>query len=319
MDEMKVTLIGGSGFVGQRLCCVLNEAAIEFEILDIEKPERFEERYEYCDIGNKADLIKLITGSVVINLAAAHRDDLPDKSEYYTVNVEGSRNLLEACEILNIRHVIFLSSVAVYGFTDKPLEEGAPLNPFNDYGRSKKKAEFLYKNFYERDTTRITTIIRPTVIFGEGNRGNVFNLFSQINSGFFFMVGSGTNSKSMAYVGNVAGFILHSIKESSGYEVSNYTDAPDLTVGELVDIVHSYFGRKLSKFYLPTSLGLAIGRFLDRIASIMKFSSPVSEIRIKKFTENTQFFSTSSLRETFRQEYALRDAVIATLRAEFHR
>ena len=49
-------------------------------------------------------------------------------------------------------------------------------------------------------------IVRPTVIFGEGNRGNVFNLLNQIASGKFFMVGKGENKKSMAYIHNIVAF-----------------------------------------------------------------------------------------------------------------
>ena len=54
---------------------------------------------------------------------------------------------------------------------------------------------------------RSLVIIRPTVIFGKGNRGNVFNLFNQINKGLFAMIGDGENIKSMAYVKNVASFL----------------------------------------------------------------------------------------------------------------
>ena len=49
-------------------------------------------------------------------------------------------------------------------------------------------------------------IVRPTVIFGEGNRGNVYNLFKQIASNKFLMVGDGNNKKSLAYIGNVVAF-----------------------------------------------------------------------------------------------------------------
>ena len=56
---------------------------------------------------------------------------------------------------------------------------------------------------------RSLVIIRPTVIFGEGNRGNVYNLFRQIADRRFLMFGDGENKKSMAYVGNVAEFICH--------------------------------------------------------------------------------------------------------------
>ncbi|MBL3955904.1 NAD-dependent epimerase/dehydratase family protein, partial [Bacteroides thetaiotaomicron] len=63
-------------------------------------------------------------------------------------------------------------------------------------------------------------ILRPTVIFGEGNRGNVYNLLRQITSGRFLMVGDGENRKSMAYVGNVVAFIAFLIENNmEGYHV----------------------------------------------------------------------------------------------------
>ena len=67
-------------------------------------------------------------------------------------------------------------------------------------------------------------IIRPTVIFGDGNRGNVYNLFNQIASGRFLMIGRGENKKSMAYVANVAAFPETCIVSEENYGLFNYLD-----------------------------------------------------------------------------------------------
>ena len=56
--------------------------------------------------------------------------------------------------------------------------------------------------------------MRPTVIFGEGNRGNVYNLLNQIANGKFMMIGSGDNQKSMSYIGNIIAFIKFMIEEN---------------------------------------------------------------------------------------------------------
>ena len=77
------------------------------------------------------------------------------------------------------------------------------------------------------DLKKTLVIIRPTVVFGEGNRGNVFNLMNQIAKNRFMMVGSGTNRKSMAYVENVAAFLEYSLSFQSGLHVHNYVDKPD--------------------------------------------------------------------------------------------
>ena len=80
-------------------------------------------------------------------------------------------------------------------------------------------------------------IVRPTVIFGEGNRGNVFNLLNQIASGNFIMVGKGENKKSMAYIGNVVAFLEACLISENKYTLINYVGTPDLTMNELVTLV----------------------------------------------------------------------------------
>ena len=73
------------------------------------------------------------------------------------------------------------------------------------------------------------------MIFGERNRGNVYNLLNQISGGKFLMVGNGRNRKSMAYVGNIVSFskyLIDSVKD--GYNVFNYIDKPDMDMNALV-------------------------------------------------------------------------------------
>ena len=82
-------------------------------------------------------------------------------------------------------------------------------------------------------------IVRPTVIFSEGNRGNVFNLLNEMASGKFLMVGKGENKKSMAYIGNIVAFIETCVASEQKYGIYNYVDTPDLTMNELVAQVRS--------------------------------------------------------------------------------
>ena len=78
-----------------------------------------------------------------------------------------------------------------------------------------KLAEKIIKKWYEADPSNTSiTIIRPTVVFGERNRGNVYNLLKQISSGKFLMVGKGQNKKSMAYVGNLVALIKDRLEKS---------------------------------------------------------------------------------------------------------
>lgn len=152
------------------------------------------------------------------------------------MNVQGTRNVIEAMNKNGVKNIIFTSSVAVYGLNKENPDENHPVDPFNHYGKSKWQAEDVLREWYQQQPEqRSLTIIRPTVIFGERNRGNVYNLLKQISGGKFAMVGAGTNYKSMAYVGNIVAFIKYLLSHShAGYEVYNYIDKPDLSMNELV-------------------------------------------------------------------------------------
>ena len=194
---------------------------------------------EKCKIGDVRSLQSMrdtITGDVVVILAAIHRDDVRDKLEYKLTNVDGARNVATACSEKGIVKIIFTSTVAVYGFADPGTNESGTINPYNEYGRTKFDAEEELRTWKAGGANSLI-ILRPTVIFGEGNRGNVFNLLNQISSGKFLMVGKGENKKSMAYIGNVVAFLEACIVTDQRYGVYNYVDTPDLTMNELVSQV----------------------------------------------------------------------------------
>ncbi|MEM4360079.1 MAG: NAD(P)-dependent oxidoreductase, partial [Candidatus Bilamarchaeaceae archaeon] len=203
----KISVIGGSGFIGTRLCKRLKGSNGDFFIIDKKVSQTFPEETTVVDVREIEGLRKAIKGDVIVNFAAEHRDDVRPKSLYWEVNVKGAENVCKVAEEKGIDKIIFTSSVAVYGFTEKETFEDGELRPFNDYGITKLEAEKVYINWQKKDPNRRTlVIIRPTVVFGEGNRGNVYNLLKQIASGRFIMVGNGKNIKSMAYVENVAAF-----------------------------------------------------------------------------------------------------------------
>jgi GlcNAc-P-P-Und epimerase len=231
------SIIGGSGFVGTRLISLLNESnCLNY---DIKESAFFPNISSVCDIRD-LNSIKLFTKTnTVVLLAAEHRDDVSPTSLYYDVNVEGTKNVLKKMDEIGIKNLVFTSSVAVYGLNKTNPDELHQVDPFNHYGKSKWKAEQAIKEWYQKNSEgKSVTIIRPTVIFGERNRGNVYNLLKQISSGKFLMIGKGQNKKSMAYVGNVVAFIKDRIeKNEPGYHVYNYADKPDFTMSELSAII----------------------------------------------------------------------------------
>ena len=161
-------------------------------------------------------------------------------------------------------------------------------------------------------------ILRPTVIFGEGNRGNVYNLLNQIASGKFLMVGSGVNKKSMAYIGNIVAFLEKCIATDIKYGVFNYVDSPDLTMNELVSQVrHTLHNQSGVGLRIPYWLGLLVGYLCDGFALVSAKSLPLSSIRIKKFVSSTEFQSAKCDLEGFKPPFSLQEGLNRTIKSEF--
>jgi nucleoside-diphosphate-sugar epimerase len=281
---------------------------------------------EITKIANVLDnetLTQLLEGTdLVVLLAAEHRDDVSPVSLYYDVNVKGAENTLAAMERNGIDRLVFTSSVAVYGLDkDNPCEE-TPIDPFNDYGLSKWQAECALQAWSVTHPNWKIQIIRPTVLFGEGNRGNVYNLLRQIASGRFLMIGKGVNRKSMSYVGNIVAFILFLIEnrsETTGCEIFNYVDKPDLTTQELVTHVGRVLKKRIPTIRIPYWLGMFGGYCFDILSKISGKKLSISSVRVKKFCAVTQFDSSKAMSTGFQPPYTLEEGLARTLEYEFGR
>lgn len=307
----KIVCIGGAGFVGSRLQMEIDNYAILDKKLTKE---------EYADITKIETLnSKISNASSVVLLAAEHRDDVFPISKYYLTNVQGTKNVLEEMDRVNCKHLIFTSSVAVYGLNKNCPDENHPMDPFNHYGKSKWEAEKLIKSWFENDPEgKSVTIIRPTVIFGEKNRGNVYNLLRQIALGRFLMIGKGNNKKSMAYVGNVVAFIKHRLKlAETGYHVFNYVDKPDLTMSSLLKLVERNLNQKVPSLKIPIWLGYFGGYCFDIIGFLTRKKLAVSHVRVKKFVATTQFDSKKLNQTSFKAPFSLEEGLSKTLNYEF--
>ena len=315
-----IHVIGGSGFIGTRLVHRLkHKEKFTVQITDKSPSKAHPDLVTLGDVRSLNQLRASIPSeSVIVNLAAEHRDDVRPLSLYDEVNIEGAKNVCTVAREKHVRKIIFTSTVAVYGFAPIGTDESGKIAPFNEYGRTKYEAEQIFKAWQaEAPKERTLVIIRPTVVFGEQNRGNVYNLLRQIASGKFVMVGHGENRKSMAYVENVAAFIDYAISFKPGVHSYNFIDKPDFTMNSLVVNVNSMFGRsRRIGLRIPFVVGLMIGIGFDLVAVLIGKQFPISSIRIKKFCSNS-IYNTAIYETGFIPPIPLEQALEQTVRYEF--
>jgi len=316
---MKINVIGGSGFIGTRLCQRFVRFEKPFQILDKAPSLVFSDQAVLADV-RSLDALRahIAEGAALINLAAEHRDDVRPLSLYDEVNVGGARNLCTVAREKHVNTIVFTSTVAVYGFAPLGTDELGAIAPFNDYGRTKFEAEQVFRVWQaEAPNERTLVVLRPTVVFGEQNRGNVYNLLRQIASGRFVMVGHGENRKSRAYVENSVAFIEYSLGFAPGLHVYNYIDKPDFSMNGLVSRVNCLLGRpERIRVRFPYALGYGIGKGFDAVAAIMGKRFAISAIRVKKFCAHSMY-NTAIEQTGFVPPVPLEAALEQTVRHEF--
>ena len=146
---MSITIIGGSGFVGSFLIKELQDYKVGN--LDKNSSPFYDNITINGDIRN-LDEIKIPKGTeTIVLLAAEHRDDVSPTSLYYDVNVQGTKNVLQAMDKSGVKNLIFTSSVAIYGLNKENPDENHDQDPFNHYGKSKWEAELVIKEWFEKE------------------------------------------------------------------------------------------------------------------------------------------------------------------------
>jgi nucleoside-diphosphate-sugar epimerase len=316
---MNILVTGGSGFIGSNLVADLLKNGHKVTLYDKKKSEVYPDLCVVGDVRDKEKLVRSTQGiDVIYHLAAEHRDDIKPVALYYEVNVGGANNIVYAMEKNGINRLIFTSTVAVYGLNSKKPDEKSPIRPFNDYGHSKFKSELVFEKWGNTVNTRCLVIVRPVVIFGEKNRGNVYNLLNQIASDGFIMVGKGENKKSMGYVLNLTHFLAILLKSGPGKQVYNFADKPDLRTNELLRITRAALGKRTKiNFRLPYLIGLSGGYFFDLLAKIRKKTYPISSIRVKKFCADTVVNSEKMVDTGFVAFYTLEEGLKRMIKSEF--
>ncbi|HOO50290.1 MAG TPA: NAD-dependent epimerase/dehydratase family protein [Alphaproteobacteria bacterium] len=316
----KIALIGGSGFIGTRLMGDLLQDGHDVRIGDIAPSEAYPDYRVEADVRELESLLQACADcDTIINLAAAHRDNVRPVSLYYDTNVTGARMSVAVAEKLGIQRIIFTSSVAVYGHQHGEPDETFPHLPINAYGETKSQAEDVFNEWVKEDPeNRTLVVVRPAVVFGPTNRGNVHTLMDQIVKGRFIMVGNGENKKSMAYVGNVAAFLKFSLGLPCGHHVFNYADKPDMSMIRLVDMICDRIGLPhVTGLRMPKILGLGAGMIFDVISRVTGKNLPISRVRVEKFCASTAFKADRVQKSGFIPPYKLEDALIETIDAEF--
>jgi UDP-glucose 4-epimerase len=196
---------------------------------------------------------------IFIHLAARGNvlDTNIDPQEILDININGTRNVLDACSVNNVSRFIFASSAAVYGEAKKlPLSEDHPLVPISNYGLSKAKAEALVSSYMSTGKIQSTISLRIFNIYGDGDQSGVTYRFSKrLSSGLAPVIyGDGNQVRDFISVTDVVESILLASDSKIGGEFNIGTGIP-ITINDLARRMISIYGLHIDPSYSPNDLG----------------------------------------------------------------
>ena len=306
---MKIAaLFGGTGFIGSYLALeLLNNKRVDKVFLFDLKPvcqKRFASMldkhitdgsivYQTCDVRKPiANQITTLDGDVelVANLAAVHREPGHESQEYYKTNLLGAEGVCNWAEEVNCKNIIFTSSIAPYGPSETPkTEESLPV-PVSAYGGSKLAAEKIHMAWQNSDpANKRLTIVRPGVVFGGGEGGNVSRLIKAVLKRYFFYMGNKQTRKAGTYVKELCAAMLwvhYSVKDDKLVRLFNMSMNPGPSMEEYVATICNVADVKRSIPYVPFSVLYPASFFIDGLSRVFRVNQPISPVRIKKLVKS---------------------------------
>lgn len=301
-----ILLTGGSGFIGSHF----HRTALQEHFINIDlNAPTFENKAVFIkgDIRIKSDLSRAVHSrkiKTIISLAAKHHDFGIGHDEYFDTNEGGTKVICEVASENNINEIIFFSSVAVYGISDRISTEESNPAPDSAYGLSKLTGEKVLKEWAAEDANRKVLIIRPTLVFGPNNMANMRNLIKQIDSGLYFHLGKANNVKSIAYVENVVEATLYLMDRlRPGVSIYNYSDEPQLTTREISEVIAKSLNKQI-RFTMPKTLGIMMGIPFDLAIKVTGANLPISSARIKKLGTSTHHSAKKIFSEGFSPRFS---------------
>jgi nucleoside-diphosphate-sugar epimerase len=256
---LRLLITGVSGFIGKHLLADLLKQGFDIRAAVRSHSDLPCPTFVVGKIDGTTNWSDAISGcDAVIHLAAYAHVTSPakiDKARLHETNVEGTARLAQEAAKAGVKHFIFISSIgAMADSSNKVLCANAPCKPATLYGKSKLLAEKELKCIAGKHGMQ-WTIIRPPLVYGPGNPGNMQRLLKLIRSGIPLPLASVCNRRSFIYVENLVDVIVACLGNPKAFGRTYLpSDGEDVSTPELIrKIAKANLSFQFSEFSGPVS------------------------------------------------------------------
>ena len=284
-------VFGGAGYIGRNMVAEFLNANIfdEYIICDIRELNEFKDEqkvsFKNLDVRKtiSIDLPSMdLNNTWIFNFAAVHREPGHEFQEYFDTNIPGANNVTEFARRTGIKHIYFTSSIAPYGKSLEKRTEQSILYPYTGYGISKALAEKIHNIWLAEDSSRRLIIVRPSVVFGPKDPGNVYRMIKALKKGTFVLPDGGKVIKAYGYIHGLIDSMLFTINRKERLIVYNYAENPLVPLAEMTEIVKKEFNYNKPVMKIPVKILAVVAIVLRGLLKLIGKTTDIHPVRVRK-------------------------------------
>jgi dihydroflavonol-4-reductase len=297
---MRLLVTGGTGFIGSHLAEGARRRGAEVVAFGL--TDRPEEKAN-AELLTRAG-VEVLAGSItdaelcrqavrgathVYHLAVAMREGGKSDEFFESINLDGTRHLLEAASVQRVERFVYCSTIGIYGHRAPGItREDSPLAPGNIYERTKVSAERLVREFAEQCGLP-AVVLRPADVYGPRDQ-RLLKLFKGVSRGRFPLFGPGDGRRHMVYVDDVVSAFFKACERDVALGEGLIVAGPRAcTLRELLDEITRATGSKRYGVRLPLAPMLGLAAVVEDVCARLKIDPPIYRRRMDFFYSDSEF------------------------------
>jgi nucleoside-diphosphate-sugar epimerase len=297
---MKLLVTGGTGFIGSHLAEEGRRRGVEVVVLGL--TDRPEEKAN-AEILSRAGA-EVLSGSItdadlcrrgsrgathIFHLAVAMREGGKSDEFFESINLDGTRHLLQAATMERVQRFVYCSTIGIYGHRAPGITtEDSPFSPGNAYERTKVAAERLVRDFAE-NCGLPAVVLRPADVYGPRDQ-RLLKMFKGVSRGRFPLFGAGRGRRHMVYVDDVVSAFFRASERDEALGQGLIIAGPRAcTLRELLDEVTAATGSKRYGIRLPLMPMLGLAAVVEDVCAALAIDPPIYRRRMDFFHSDSEF------------------------------
>lgn len=236
MQFNQFIIFGGCGFIGTHTANLLREKYPNAKVYIADLLAGSSEFSQRVDVRQEISMSgEFGKDTLIFNFAAVHRTPGHPDYAYFETNIRGAENVCEFARKHGINNIVFTSSIAPYGAAEDQKSEDTLPTPNTPYGISKLVAEKIHREWAAEKSDRKLSIVRPGIVFGTDENGNMTRLYKGLKSRKFAYAGRKDTIKACIYVKDLARvmFAMAENERADRIQLHNCCYYPSFTIEQI--------------------------------------------------------------------------------------